>query len=310
MNHHELARRAAEEIYSEWVTAGEWSERPIQSIIAAAIAEAVADVTAERDQLKRQLASHAPEGRNVTNGQFQEVREQRDKLRAELAEAREKLSAATMEWGRTNVKADLLAVEVADARRRLLTAAGDDLCRLTPDEIKAMTAGTVQIPPEAEFLASCKRFHAQVAGEVGVMGDCLTLAQLVAENERLRAELAALRAQLDAVSTPADQLARLAALNVLNAIGAYDLADGADNEPCMKHATEIIGATYAPLREQLTDAHLMVEELRGEVERQAEIIRARKDAWAKNHRLLQEARAELERLTAYRLNNSQPGGRE
>lgn len=75
-----------------------------------------------------------------------------------------------------------------EARQRLLTAAGNDLCRLSQEEIKAMTDGTVKIPPEEEFLASCRRFHAQVANESGVMSDCLTLAQLIAENETLRRE--------------------------------------------------------------------------------------------------------------------------
>jgi hypothetical protein len=83
-----------------------------------------------------------------------------------------------------------LTVELDRLRARLLTAAGDDLCRLTQEEIKAMSAGAVKIPPKDEFLASCERFHAQVANEAGVMTDCLTLAQLVAENERLTAALA------------------------------------------------------------------------------------------------------------------------
>lgn len=76
--------------------------------------------------------------------------------------------------------------ESARLRARLLTAAGDDLCRLTQEEIKAMSSGAVKIPPKDEFLASCERFHAQVAGEVGVNENCLTLAQLIAENEQLK----------------------------------------------------------------------------------------------------------------------------
>lgn len=84
--------------------------------------------------------------------------------------------------------------EIERLRNRLLTAAGDDLCRLTQEEIKAMGAGTIKIPPKEEFLASCERFHAQVAAESGVMTNCLTLAQLVAENERLQAEAAAMLA--------------------------------------------------------------------------------------------------------------------
>lgn len=79
-----------------------------------------------------------------------------------------------------------LEAENERLKTRLLSAAGDDLCRLTQEEIKAMSAGAVQIPPKEEFLASCERFHAQVAGEAGVMSNCLTLAQLVAENEKLR----------------------------------------------------------------------------------------------------------------------------
>lgn len=77
-----------------------------------------------------------------------------------------------------------------EARARLLTAAGDDLCRLSQEEIKAMSAGAVKIPPKDEFLASCERFHAQVTNEAGVNHNCLTLAQLIAENERQRLELA------------------------------------------------------------------------------------------------------------------------
>lgn len=79
-----------------------------------------------------------------------------------------------------------LQIEIERLRTRLLTAAGDDLCRLTQEEIKAMGAGEVKIPPREEFLASCDRFHAQVAGTAGVLPNCLTLAQLVAENEQWR----------------------------------------------------------------------------------------------------------------------------
>lgn len=88
---------------------------------------------------------------------------------------------------RDEARAELTA-ERDRMRERLLTAAGDDLCRLTQEEIKAYTSGKVPIPPKSEFLASCERFHAQVAGEAGVNNNCLTLAQLVAEVERLLEE--------------------------------------------------------------------------------------------------------------------------
>lgn len=77
-------------------------------------------------------------------------------------------------------------------RLRLLSAAGDDLCRLSQEEIKAYTSGAVQIPPKEEFIPSCERFHEQIAAGPGVLKGCLTLAQLIAENEKLlqRAEAA------------------------------------------------------------------------------------------------------------------------
>lgn len=71
-------------------------------------------------------------------------------------------------------------------RLRVLTAAGDDLCRLTQEEIKEFSSGAVKIPPEEEFIPSCKRFHAQIANASGVLENSLTLAQMIAENERLR----------------------------------------------------------------------------------------------------------------------------
>lgn len=89
---------------------------------------------------------------------------------------------------------------VTDLEQKLLTAAGDDLCRLSQEEIKAMSLGSVPIPPKEEFLASCERFHAQVAGEAGVNSKCLTLAQLIAENERLEQELNTTRKMLGVVT--------------------------------------------------------------------------------------------------------------
>ncbi len=83
------------------------------------------------------------------------------------------------------VECDRLRAEVDRLRLRVLTAAGGDLCRLTQDEIKAYASGAVKIPPEDEFIPSCKRFHAQIAGTAGVLDNCLTLAQMIAENERV-----------------------------------------------------------------------------------------------------------------------------
>src|SRR3990167_4585407 len=86
----------------------------------------------------------------------------------------------------TNALLAELAAEIERLKIRLLSAAGDDLCRLSQEEIKELSSGAVKIPPKEEFLASCERFHTQIAKESGVMKDCMTLAQFVAENERLR----------------------------------------------------------------------------------------------------------------------------
>ncbi len=80
-----------------------------------------------------------------------------------------------------------LTAERDRLKRRLLSAAGDDLCRLSQEEIKQYTSGEVQIPPKEEFIASCERFHEQIAAGPGVLTNCLTLAQLIAENQRLTA---------------------------------------------------------------------------------------------------------------------------
>lgn len=86
-----------------------------------------------------------------------------------------------------------LEAENERLRARLLTAAGDDLCRLSQEEIKSYTNGAVPIPPRCEFIASCERFHAQIAGTAGVNQDCLTSAQMAAEITRLEALLEAKR---------------------------------------------------------------------------------------------------------------------
>lgn len=92
---------------------------------------------------------------------------------------------------------DRLTSRIAELETRLLSAAGDDLCRLSQEEIKALGEGTVKVLPREEFLASCARFHEQVASEAGVMTNCLTLAQLVAENQQQANKIAELEARLE-----------------------------------------------------------------------------------------------------------------
>ncbi len=112
-----------------------------------------------------------------------------DVFEADVAVARaggvkswEEMAADKDSLGRRNRE---LRLENEQLRMRLLSAAGDDLCRLTQDEIKKYTSGEVQIPPLEEFLPSCQRFHEQIAAGPGVLNNCLTLAQLIAENAKL-----------------------------------------------------------------------------------------------------------------------------
>jgi regulator of replication initiation timing len=113
----------------------------------------------------------------------------------------QRLSAKAEEYTRPAMEViEKLKQDNERLQQRLLTAAGDDLCRLTQEEIRAYTSGAVPIPPKDEFLASCERFHAQIASESGVNHNCLTLAQLIAENERLKQERDQWRKELDNIS--------------------------------------------------------------------------------------------------------------
>lgn len=115
-------------------------------------------------------------------------------MRQEALSAKEAGIGALQAWGDRGAVIAELKAENAKLRARLLTAAGDDLCRLTQEEIKAYTSGAVQIPPEEEFIPSCLRFHQQIAGTEGVLQNCLTSAQMAAEITSLEAENARLRA--------------------------------------------------------------------------------------------------------------------
>lgn len=74
---------------------------------------------------------------------------------------------------------DRLREEVASLRNRI----GDGLCWFTEGD---------PIPPKEEFLQSCERYHAQIATKHGVLQGGKTIAQLEADNERLRDTCASL----------------------------------------------------------------------------------------------------------------------
>lgn len=140
------------------------------------------------------------------------------KQRAETAEASERQTQELVNakyWNQ--IRADnsnlngLLRqkeLEIEQLRTRILFAAGDDLCRLTQEEIKAYTSGEVQIPPKEEFLPSCERFWNQIAGAAGVLSGCLTLAQLIAENQALTARVEAMSHEGTTRNAEYDSLSR------------------------------------------------------------------------------------------------------
>ncbi len=124
-----------------------------------------------------------------------EARELQDILRT-LTDSGTALKTSARElvaaFERHRKRADTAEAKVAELtaaneqlKLRLLSAAGDDLCRLSQEEIKAYTSGEVQIPPKEEFIPSCERFWDQTAARVGVLKGCFTLAQLISENEKL-----------------------------------------------------------------------------------------------------------------------------
>ncbi len=140
--------------------------------------------------------------------QLTEAKEELERLKADLNIARAckpdefthvVASERMAHEGKRNAEAELsrLTADNERLKLRLLSAAGDDLCRLTQEEIKAYTSCKVQIPPKEEFLPSCERFHEQISSEAGVLKGCLTLAQLIAENQGLETTLDKLKLRFE-----------------------------------------------------------------------------------------------------------------
>lgn len=87
------------------------------------------------------------------------------------------------------MKRETLREEVERLRKAVLNQSGDNLGRLTPDDLR-------KIPPKAEFLQSCDHFHTQIASGAGELVGCQTIAQLERDNLALRLALDAYRAKL------------------------------------------------------------------------------------------------------------------
>lgn len=77
-----------------------------------------------------------------------------------------------------------LRAENVKLRASVLNQCGDNHCHLSEEDRAKMP-----IAPISEFLESCSRFHAQVAGANGVIDSgCMTIAQLEARVEELEAD--------------------------------------------------------------------------------------------------------------------------
>jgi hypothetical protein len=74
------------------------------------------------------------------------------------------------------------AQEIAELKTSILNQRGDDLCWVTdPEAVKAL--------PQAEFLESCRRYHAQLVTERGEATGLRTIAQLEARIVELEGQL-------------------------------------------------------------------------------------------------------------------------
>lgn len=124
--------------------------------------------------------ANMPGGIQLAASQVAELATVVVKLGQENARLREKTVETEGQIDFMCAEADQLQKENERIRAGLLNQHGDDLCWL--DEQKG------KIPPRAEFLESCSRFHAQISGTVGTLSGCMTIAQLETENARLRAE--------------------------------------------------------------------------------------------------------------------------
>lgn len=155
---------------------------------------------------------------------------------------------------------DALAKENADLRLRLLSAAGDDLCRLTQEEIKAYSSGAVKIPPREEFIPSCERFHAQTAGTVGVLENCLTLAQLVAENQKLTNQLAEAERERDDAIAERDSYKK-AYDHAINCVDRVFQADSTKPPPLLPDYLQIGACKFEGILELAEDYQAAQAEL-------------------------------------------------
>lgn len=90
----------------------------------------------------------------------------------------------------------------------LLNKIGDDLCWFKHED-------KGKIPPAAEFLESCKRYHAQIASERGELAGCMTIAQLeqllaqrTGERDEWKAKAEAFKVACDLKLDEIDRLTR------------------------------------------------------------------------------------------------------
>ncbi len=182
------------------------------------------------DSFPRELSAYAFTYRGndakIYNGIY-DLETQVGKLRADNAALRATVKQTQLE--RDNYASQLTLstkwlgeakAENAALRMSVRNQAGDNLCWLKEDDpLRVIVNGNIQIPPQDEFLESCRRYHAQISGKRGELQGAKTIAQLEAENSSLKqqvavecanyaaadAENAALRAKLEAYEKAASE---------------------------------------------------------------------------------------------------------
>lgn len=94
------------------------------------------------------------------------------------------------------------AARIAELEASVRNQQGDNLCWFD---------GSPPIPPKAEFLESCRRYHDQIATQNGVLEGGRTIAQLEARVVELEAErIANLEAERDEIEKERDILKAIA----------------------------------------------------------------------------------------------------
>lgn len=148
---------------------------------------------------------------------------------------------------------------IAELEASVRNQQGDNLCWFD---------GSPPIPPKAEFLESCRRYHDQIATQNGVLEGGRTIAQLEARVVELEAErlplysdrIANLEAERDALTDKAAHLYKLSELPFVS------LGIVCEDRDRLKHSDRELRAENSALRKALEDAQAALGNIAYEVD--------------------------------------------